>query len=242
MVHRGMQFLSTPRVEKLVIHVVLNRAMTPASSEALSFLFRLKVVFYPLLGQKAVAYGGGVHTWHRHTRYHDFFVSRIKPGERVLDIDCGIGAVAYDIPDQARARVVRIDLSQASITVARDRYRHPNLEFRVHDGTQQLSDGSYDVVVLSNILEHLPERSAFLRRVQSAASPSRILIRVPLFERDWQVPLKKELGVEWRLDPTHEPEHSLESFAEEMAVAGMQTLHEEVRRGEIFAEVVADGS
>ena len=95
-----------------------------------------------------------------------------------------------------------------------------------------------DVVILSNILEHLPARPFFLKYLQEVAMPSRILIRVPLFERDWRVPLKVELGVDWRLDPTHETEYTLESFASEMEAAGLRLQQQEVRWGEIWAEVI----
>jgi hypothetical protein len=73
--------------------------------------------------------------------------------------------------------------------------------------------------------------------VQESVHPERILIRVPLFERDWRVPLKKELGVEWRLDDTHETEYTLESFASEMQEAGLAVKHLEVRWGEIWVEL-----
>ena len=51
------------------------------------------------------------------------------------------------------------------------------------------------------------------------------------------MPLKKELGVEWRLDPTHETEYTLETFAEEMSAANFRIDHLEVRWGEIWSEV-----
>ena len=63
-----------------------------------------------------------------------------------------------------------------------------------------------------------------------------LLIRVPLFERDWRIPLRRELGVEYRLDPTHETEYTLESFAAEMHEAGLRVTHQEVRWGEVWAE------
>jgi len=59
---------------------------------------------------------------------------------------------------------------------------------------------------------------------------------VPLFEREWRVPLKKELGVEWRLDATHETEYTLESFAEELDAAHLQAVYQEVRWSEIWCE------
>ena len=100
-----------------------------------------------------------------------------------------------------------------------------------------MPDEKFSVVILSNVLEHLPSRPEFLRRVQDTLRPDRILIRVPVFERDWRVPLKKELGVEWRLDLTHETEYTLETFAEEMHAANLQINHLEVRWGEIWSEV-----
>jgi hypothetical protein len=44
------------------------------------------------------------------------------------------------------------------------------------------------------------------------------------------------LGVEWRLDNTHETEYTLESYFEEMAAAGLCIVHQEVRWGEIWSE------
>jgi glycosyltransferase involved in cell wall biosynthesis len=85
-------------------------------------------------------------------------------------------------------------------------------------------------------LEHLPERPKFLRSLQKRLKPERYLLRVPLFERDWRVPLKKELGVEWRLDPTHETEYSYESFVYELGRAGLFITYHETRWGEIWCE------
>ena len=47
-----------------------------------------------LINETAITYGGGVHAKHRLMRYHDFFVDRIRPGERVLDIGSGTGVLA----------------------------------------------------------------------------------------------------------------------------------------------------
>ena len=235
----GFEWLPASRVESLIVEIITKRISVLSPEEALRLLFRVQAALYPVLGRKAVEYGGGTHTKHRHTRYHDFFTSRVQKGERVLDVGCGIGAVAFDIAERSGASVVGIDLSHDNIETARKRYGHPRVEYRVQDGVRDGQDGRFDVVVLSNILEHLPERPDFLRRLQQAARPSKMLIRVPLFERDWQVPLKRELGVEWRLDPTHETEYTLESFVDEITRAGCRIVHQEVRWGEIWAEVCA---
>jgi SAM-dependent methyltransferase len=218
----------------LGVGLKLFRLLPP--KQTLRFLFRLDRWLYFLQGQMAGRYGGGLHTKHRHTRYHDFFVDHVQPGERVLDLGCGIGAVAYEVAERAEARVTGIDINADSIATARERFAHPHAEYKVADTLEFLPQGHFDVVILSNVLEHLPDRPAFLRRVREATGATRFLIRAPLHERDWRVPLKKELGVEWRLDPTHEIEYTVESFAEEMAAADLEVTYLEVRWGEIWSE------
>ena len=200
-------------------------------------LFRIDAALYALQGDRAVAHGDGTHPKHRHMRYHDFFTERIGPDERVLDVGCGIGALAHSIASQSGAAVVGVDISAEKVARARAMYAHPGVEYLVADATRSVPGEAYEVVVLSNVLEHLPDRPAFLRTVLGNVSARRALIRVPLFERDWRVPLKRELGVEWRLDPTHEIEYTVESFQQEMQEAGVKVVERQLRWGEIWAEV-----
>jgi ubiquinone/menaquinone biosynthesis C-methylase UbiE len=232
------RYLSTPHVESLVGQLVSSRTSEMSPAEALRFLFRLDDLFYSLEGQKAIDYDGGIHTKHRHTRYHDFFIKNTHPAERVLDIGCGSGSLAYDVAEQSQAHVTAIDLNPENIAKANQDYRHPRVRYIVGDILQKLPDGPFDVIVLSNVLEHMHDRSVLLRHLQEVVCPSRFLIRVPLFERDWRVPLKKELGIEWRLDTTHKTEYTLESFAEEIAAARLTIIYQEIHWGEIWAEAV----
>jgi ubiquinone/menaquinone biosynthesis C-methylase UbiE len=218
--------------------IAAERANSLPPDKGLKFLFGLDEKLYPVQGWLSVAYDGGVHTKHRHTRYHDFFVNRIHEGERVLDVGCGIGALAIDIAVKSEAFVVGIDLEAKNIAQAKQRFAHPNIDYMVGDATEQALDGPFDVAVLSNVLEHIEKRVEFLRGLIRRATPGRVLLRVPMFERDWRVPLKKELGIEFRLDPTHWTEYTPESFVEELASAGLQIKEQEFRWGEIWAEAV----
>ncbi len=227
-----------PKYESLIYQLVSAKIDRMPSAEALRFLFRLDAALYSLEGQKAIDYDGGIHTKHRHTRYHDFFIKNIRPAERILDIGCGIGALAYDVAEKSQAHVTAIDLNPVNIAKASQRYSHPRIRYIVGDVLQELPDGPFDVVILSNVLEHLEERPSFLRHIRETVDPSRFLIRVPIYERDWRVPLKRELGVDWKLDPTHETEYTIESFAEEVATAGLTIKHKKIRWSEIWAELV----
>jgi SAM-dependent methyltransferase len=66
-------------------------------ADALRFMMQAQEELNRYIDQGAIRYENGIHVKHRLTRYHDFFVERIRPGERVLDVGCGNGAVSYDV-------------------------------------------------------------------------------------------------------------------------------------------------
>jgi SAM-dependent methyltransferase len=185
----------------------------------------------------AVEYGDGVHVKHRLMAYHDFFVDRIRATECVLDVGCGYGAVANSIATRAGARVTGIDLDAANIAQAKERYTAQNLTFVRGAAPRDLRSEHFDVVVLSNVLEHIDQRPAFLRQIGEKVTPSRLLIRVPMINREWRVPLRRELGLFPYSDPTHFTEYTRESFEQEMSQAGLVIDHLQVNWGEIWAEV-----
>lgn len=150
----------------------------------------------------------------------------------MLDIGCGNGALTRDIAERSGAYVIGIDLKPDNIAKAKRHYAHPKVEYRVSDALKDLPQDSFDVVVLSNVLEQLPNRVEFLRKIQTILSPSQILIRVPLYER--------ELGIDYRLDPTRRIEYTVEGFAEEIETTGLKIAYQEIRWGEIWAEVVGN--
>lgn len=190
---------------------------------------------YRATSDAAMRYEGGRHPKHRLTDYHAYFVGRIKPEDHVLDVGCGLGVVDHHIVTATGARVTGIDTSATSIAYARRHYQDPRLTFLEGDARELPVGEGFDVVVLSNVLEHLDARVEFLRVVQERIRPRAILIRVPMFERDWRVPLKRELGVDYFLDPTHRVEHTHDLFLQELAAAGLEVEDLTVRWGEMWA-------
>ncbi len=240
---RALQaLLPDEALQNLLANAASTRALKLSPAKGLRFLFGLDTALYPLQGRLAVEYDGGIHTKHRHTGYHDFFVRRVRKGERVLDISCGNGALSFDLAEKSGANVAAIDLDPENIKTAQENYAHSRIVYRQCDVLTASLDGSFDTIVLSNVLEHLPNRSEFLRKTVERIRPSRIILRVPVFERDWRVPLKQELGIDFRLDNTHLTEYTLESFAAEMAAANLLVVHQEVRWSEIWAEAVPQNS
>jgi ubiquinone/menaquinone biosynthesis C-methylase UbiE len=232
--------MAPPAVRRRAVQLAIHAAASRAPADALRELLALEEDVTGAINEMALAYGGGIHAKHRLMAYHDFFVERIHGGgQRVLDVGCGYGAVAYSIATRTDARVTGLDMSAAQVERAQARFRHPRLTFMVGRAPDTLPPGPFDIVVASNVLEHVDDRPAFLRTIQRTLAPRCWLIRVPMADRDWIVPLRKELGVRHFSDPTHFTEYTRGSFDAEMRDAGFAVNHLQVNWGEIWAEVSA---
>ncbi|MCA9407782.1 MAG: class I SAM-dependent methyltransferase [Candidatus Omnitrophica bacterium] len=216
-----------------IIHLFISEY---SPKERLQFLFEMDRHLYGLQGQASATYGKGIHSKHRHTNYHEYFVKNISTGDRVLDIGSGNGFMTYDMATKVSGvEVVGIDLDQSNVESSSNHYIQPNLRFVHGDALKDLPDEQFDVVTLSNVLEHIDDRVSFLRETIRKLKPRKFIIRVPSFERDWRVPLKKELGIDYRLDETHFTEYTLEQFSDETQRAGLEIQKIESRWGEIWS-------
>ena len=216
---------------------VLESRGDPA--KGLRRLFALQDRLQWVVNERAMAYGDGVHPKHRLMHYHDFFVGRIPAGARVLDIGCGNGLVARSIAMRVKqSTVVGVELDEKHYRLACVGQVLQNLNFVMADARKDLPQGQWDVIVLSNILEHIEDRVGFLRDILRQARPAGVLIRVPLFERDWQLPLRKELGVGYFSDPEHFIEHRLDEMRFELSEAGLEIAELQTLWGEIWAACV----
>ena len=210
-------------------------AANPDRREAVRDVLRLYDDTYAAVDRAAIAYDDGVHAKHRLTRYHDFFVERVRPGERVLDVGSGKGELAYDLVDRAGAIVVGIDHDPHHVAFARSRFVHERLRFEAGDVLERLPEGRFDVVVLSNVLEHVGDRVGLLILLVEQARPRVILLRVPVLDRDWTVPLKQEVGLPHFSDPGHHVEYDADGFRAELEAAGLDATEVVLIWGEIWA-------
>lgn len=190
---------------------------------------------YSKLGMVAVQYGNGTHPKHRLTKYHDFFVENVDENESVLDLGSGRGDVTYDVANKTDAQVIGIEINPNNIAYAKKTYTRNNLKFIQGDLRNNLTRGQYDVVILSNVLEHLDNRVNILHNVISATQCKKVLLRIPYFEREWTVPMKKELGVVYFLDKTHKIEYTHEEFYSEIEQADLDVISATFKWGEIWA-------
>lgn len=215
---------------------ILSQSKDPNDPEILlKDLLLLYNFIYSKTGSVAVQYGNGTHPKHRLTKYHDFFINNITENDSVLDLGSGRGDVAYDMSKKTSAKVVGIEISPSNLSYATKTYFRSNLSFIRGDIYEDIPERHFDVVVLSNVLEHLRGRVNILKLIVEKTSPIQILLRVPFFERDWTVAMKKELGVPYFLDETHEIEYTHEEFYKEMSDANLNVNIAKFVWGEIWA-------
>lgn len=189
----------------------------------------------------AIAYDKGVHAKHRLTAYHDFFVERIRAGERVLDVGCGKGELAHDVAERAGATVIAIDASPWMLEFARERFSHPRVTYVQADAVHYVPPQPVNLAILSNVLEHVTPRVELLRALREQAGARRLLLRVPVRDRDWTVPLRREVGLPHFSDPEHKVEYDPQLLRDELAAAGWRMAEPRLVWGEIWAEAsVAD--
>jgi SAM-dependent methyltransferase len=97
----------------------------------------------------------------------------------VLEIGCATGELIAALPVRPGGRRVGMDISSANIDVASARF--PQIEFRCGD-FRTLSAEHFDVVLLSDVLEHVPDDAAFLR--DAALFGDLVVVNLPL-EDNW---------------------------------------------------------
>ena len=239
MLNNLFKIIRPDKMTAVLVGLIKRYSLSKSPKESLKFLLSLNNSLYTFTGQESCRYGGGIHTKHKHIKYHDFFIKNVNSGETVLDIGCGNGFLAFDVASQVEdVELTGIDMNETNILFAKSSYHHPGLRFYLGNALTDLPGKTFDVVILSNVLEHIEKRVEFLKDIKRIISPNRLLLRVPLFERDWRVPLMEELGIDYRLDPTHFVEYVYEDFESEVRLGGFSITEKEFRWGEAWCVAI----
>jgi SAM-dependent methyltransferase len=117
--------------------------------------------------------------WNEHVARY-WFAARMARGRRVLDAGCGSGYGADVLAREAR-EVLGIDISGDAIDYARQHYRGANVRFERASCLEiPAPDGSFDLVVAFEIIEHLGDWRAFLREARRVLAPAgQFLVSTP---------------------------------------------------------------
>ncbi len=115
----------------------------------------------------------------------------VSNAKTVLEIGCGIGTFTGLLIGQLKnGSLLAIDLSPVSIETARNQLnKYRDLELRVVDIVNDAIAGSFDMIVLPDVLEHIPldQHVGLFKKLNGLLSDSgKILIHAPdPYYADW---------------------------------------------------------
>lgn len=160
-----------------------------------------------------------------------FILDFIKPDSTVLDLGCGLGFVSYSIAEKAK-RVVGIDYSKEDILKAKSLFQRDNLEYRCEDALIYLQNKTetFDILILSHILEHIEEPENFLNTFKSFFKY--IYIELPDFDKTLLNIIRKDLNMPFIYsDADHVVEFDREEIKAFFEKLNLKILQSEYRFG-----------
>ena len=98
-------------------------------------------------------------------------------GQRVLDLGCGGGQLAYYLAEAGAAAVTGIDPSERMLHVARTQWAHPRVT--VHRGTMEdanFPSAAFEVVVSSLALHYVEDYAGLVGRISRWLMPGGLLV------------------------------------------------------------------
>jgi demethylmenaquinone methyltransferase / 2-methoxy-6-polyprenyl-1,4-benzoquinol methylase len=111
-------------------------------------------------------------------RWRSFLVSRVEasPGDRVLDVATGTGAVAVELARRRGCRVVGLDQSPEMLASARERVSRAGLFDRIelvegHADELPFPDGTFDGLTFTYLLRYVEDPAATLHELTRVVRP-----------------------------------------------------------------------
>lgn len=125
----------------------------------------------------------------------DFKYFQLEQGDVVLDLGCGEGRHVYACYAEQAVQVVGVDLSLQDLCTAQARYSplvekentQKQLAFLNGNALQlPFADATFDKVICSEVLEHIPDYEGVLKEIQRVLKPGGLFAAsVPRFWPEW---------------------------------------------------------
>ncbi len=189
-----------------------------------------------MVSVSAISYFGH-HPKHEIIGYAQWFKSNTASNGNNLDVGSNVGTISNMIAADSKS-VFAVEIDFKFNERAKRECLHNNV-FHINDDILNFlekKENKFDTVILSNVLEHISDRTKLLNLLnESLVDNGKLLIRVPQFDRDWITPLKKELKIEWRTDPTHVLEYTEAELYSELSNANFEVESIKFQFSEIYA-------
>ena len=104
--------------------------------------------------------------------------TKVRPGQRLLDLGTGNGAVPIYLAKQYGLDVTGVDIDQAQIDIAKaNSLGMDGVQFLALDGTQlPFNDGEFEVAITNKVTHHIPNWQAVVKEMVRVVKPGGYLI------------------------------------------------------------------
>lgn len=97
---------------------------------------------------------------------------------RILEVGCGEGNITVPL-GSLNCKVKAIDINEKSVQITKEklsRYHFDNVQVNIEDANQFLSKEQFDVVIASEVIEHVPNPRDFVRNIIANLKPLGLFI------------------------------------------------------------------
>ncbi len=181
-------------------------------------------------------YGGDFHNNAKALR-EETLKTWIPEGGRVIDIGCGIGRWC-EIASKYAGSVVGIDFDSNLIEEAKRNSQAGNVEYIVGDVTRDLGGRTFDLAMLTHVLEHIDDPDIILNQLRDITET--ILVEVPDFEHDPLNWLRLKQRCPFYSDGDHVREYTGAMVKDQLTRSGWHLLDLQKLGGAILAVATKD--
>ncbi len=154
-----------------------------------------------------------------HRRIRDVYRHLVAPGQRVLEVCCGMGDLLAALEPQ---RGVGVDFSPEMIR--RGRERHPEIEFVQADAHHLAAiEGPFDVIIFSDAVNDLWDVQTALEQARRLSHPQTRLI-LNLYSHLWQAVLSLAQALNLAAPMLEQNWLTLEDLSNLLSLAGFEVI------------------
>ena len=125
------------------------------------------------------------------------FIQNHKRSGKLLEVGCAAGSFLY-YAQRAGFEVEGVDISDWAVNAAKAQFKLDVKKGRLMD--LNLKEQNYDVIFLSDLLEHEPEPNKFLKEVRRLLKPDGVVvIKVPIYVNSFYYRIVRMLPWSWTL-------------------------------------------
>ncbi len=154
-----------------------------------------------------------------HRRLNNIYKFLVNPGQRILEIGCGMGSLISQLKP---SHGVGVDFSPEMIERAKQ--RHPEIEYHQLDAHDLSSiEGTFDVIIFSDTVNDLWDVQCALEQVKKFCTPQTRLI-LNFYSHLWQLPLTIAQSLNLAAPMLHQNWLTPEDINNMLRLAGFESI------------------